>query len=71
MSPMAVARGQQNGGFASAITGGSRPAQVTENAGAGRSLSHGTLAGIDQALGDVVERDGSLVGAMSPKNRPI
>jgi len=56
---------------ASAITGGSRPQQVKDNAAAaGSPLSSTTLAGIDEALGDAVERDGSLVGSMSPENRP-
>ena len=71
MSQLAVAWVLQNDNVASAITGGSRPEQVTDNAAAAdRRLSHETLAGIDQALGDAVERDGSLVGSMSPKNRP-
>ena len=71
MSQLAVAWVLQNGNVASAITGGSRPEQVTDNAAAaGRSLSNETLAGIDAALGDAVERDGTLVGSMSPKVRP-
>jgi aryl-alcohol dehydrogenase-like predicted oxidoreductase len=71
MSQLAVAWVLQNDNVASAITGGSRPEQVKDNAAAaGRSLSSETLAGIDQALGDAVERDGSLVGSMSPKVRP-
>ena len=60
----------QNDNVASAITGGSRPEQVKDNAAAaGKSLASETLAGIDEALGDAVERDGSLVGNMSPKQR--
>ena len=71
MAQMAVAWVLQNDNVASAITGGSRPEQVKTNAAAaGKSLSTETLAGIDEALGDAVERDGSLVGSMSPKNRP-
>jgi len=47
---------------ASAITGGSRPEHVKDNAAAaGKSLSSETLAGIDEVLADFVERDGSLV----------
>ena len=34
------------------------------------TLTNETLAGIDAALGDAVERDGSLVGSMSPTVRP-
>jgi aryl-alcohol dehydrogenase-like predicted oxidoreductase len=46
---------------ASAIVGASRPAQVGDNAAAaGVSLSPDTLAAIDEALGDVVEREPRL-----------
>lgn len=71
MAQMAVAWVLQNDNVASAITGGSRPQQVKDNAAAaGKSLSRETLTGIDEALGDTVERDGSLVGSTSPKTRP-
>ena len=71
MAQMAVAWVLQNDNVASAITGGSRPEQVKANAAAaGKSLSSETLAGIDKALGNAVERDGSLVGSRSPKQRP-
>lgn len=71
MAQMAVAWVLQNDNVASAITGGSRPQQVKDNAAAaGKSLSRETLTGIDEALGDTVERDGSLVGSASPKTRP-
>jgi aryl-alcohol dehydrogenase-like predicted oxidoreductase len=71
LAQLAVAWVLHNDNVASAITGGSRPEQVTSNAAAaGKSLSSDTVAGIDTALGDAVERDGSLVGATSPKNRP-
>jgi len=71
MAQMAVAWVLQNDNVASAITGGSRPEQIKANAAAaGKTLSSETLAGIDEALGDAVQRDGSLVGDMSPKQRP-
>ena len=71
MAQLAVAWVLQNDNVASAITGGSRPEQVKDNAAAaGKSLSSETLAGIDEALGDAVERDGTLVGSMSPEKRP-
>jgi aryl-alcohol dehydrogenase-like predicted oxidoreductase len=71
MAQMAVAWVLHNDNVASAITGGSRPEQVKANAAAaGKSLSSETLAGIDEALGGAVERDGSRVGSTSPKNRP-
>jgi aryl-alcohol dehydrogenase-like predicted oxidoreductase len=70
VAQLAVAWVLQNDNVASAITGGSRPEQVKDNAAAaGKSLASETLAGIDEALGDAVERDGSLVGNMSPKQR--
>ena len=56
MAQLAVAWVLQNDNIASAITGGSRPEQVHDNAAAaGKKLSAETLAGIDEALGDVVE----------------
>jgi aryl-alcohol dehydrogenase-like predicted oxidoreductase len=71
MAQLAVAWVLQNDNVASAIAGGSRPEQIGETAAAaGRVLSSETLTGIDEALGDAVERDGSLVGAMSPRSRP-
>ena len=70
MAQLAVAWVLQNDNVASAITGGSRPEQVKDNAAAaGKKLSVETLAAIDDALGDSVNRDGSSVGAASPKSR--
>ena len=70
MAQLAIAWVLQNDNVATAITGGSRPEQVTDNVvAAGKKLSAETLAGIDEALGDAVERDGSLVGKASPKQR--
>ncbi len=70
MAQLAVAWVLQNDNVASAITGGSRPEQVHDNAAAaGKKLSPETLKGIDEALGDVVESDGSQVGKASPTSR--
>jgi aryl-alcohol dehydrogenase-like predicted oxidoreductase len=70
MAQLAVAWVLQNDNVASAITGGSRPEQVHDNvAAAGKKLSAETMAGVDEALGDVVQSDGSLVGEASPKSR--
>ncbi len=70
MAQLAVAWVLQNDNVASAITGGSRPEQVKDNAAAaGKKLSAATLAAIDEALGDSVNRDGSQVGEASPKSR--
>ena len=70
MAQLAVAWVLQNDNVATAITGGSRPEQITANAeAAGKKLSPETLAGIDAALGDAVQRDGSVVGKASPTKR--
>ncbi|WP_375430510.1 aldo/keto reductase family protein [uncultured Friedmanniella sp.] len=70
MAQLAVAWVLQNDNVASAITGGSRPEQVHDNVvAAGKKLLPETLAGIDEALGDVVQADGSLVGKASPTSR--
>ena len=70
MAQLAIAWVLANDNVASAITGGSRPEQVADNAAAaGRTLSPETLAGIDAALGDAVTSDGALVGRASPADR--
>ena len=70
MAQLAIAWVLANDNVASAITGGSRPEQITANAAAaGKKLSAETLTGIDTALGDAVQRDGSLVGQASPSRR--
>ena len=69
MAQLAVAWVLANDNVATAITGGSRAEQVKDNAAAaGRKLSSETLAGIDEALGEVVQR--GPVESMSPKSRP-
>ncbi len=71
MAQLAIAWVLQNDNVASAITGGSRPEQITANAeAAGKKLSAETMSGIDEALGDAVQRDGSVVGKASPSRRP-
>ena len=70
MAQLAIAWVLQNDNVATAITGGSRPEQVSANVvAADKSLSAETMAGIDDALGDAVKRDGSLVGKSSPSKR--
>jgi len=69
MAQLAVAWVLQNDNVASAITGGSRPEQVRDNAAAaGRTLSAETMQGIDDALGDAAVRDGR-VAKSSPRSR--
>jgi aryl-alcohol dehydrogenase-like predicted oxidoreductase len=70
MAQLAVAWVLQNDNVASAITGASRPDQVTSNAAvAGRKLSPETMAGIDSVLSGVIETDRAMVGLTSPKQR--
>jgi aryl-alcohol dehydrogenase-like predicted oxidoreductase len=69
MAQLAVAWVLQNDNVASAIIGASRPEQVTGNVGAsGVRLEADVLKRIDEALGDVVERDPGKT--QSPPSRP-
>jgi aryl-alcohol dehydrogenase-like predicted oxidoreductase len=69
MAQLAVAWVLQNDNVASAIIGASRPEQVTDNVGAsGVRLAADVLKRIDEALGDVIERDPSRT--QSPPARP-
>jgi aryl-alcohol dehydrogenase-like predicted oxidoreductase len=68
LAQLAVAWVLQNENVASAIIGASRPEQVTENVkAAGVELDEGTMAAIDEALGDLAERDPRLT--QSPSTR--
>jgi aryl-alcohol dehydrogenase-like predicted oxidoreductase len=68
MAQLAVAWVLQNENVATAITGGSRPEQVKDNAAAaGKKLSAETMKAIDDALDDVVKRIPE--GSVSPKSR--
>jgi aryl-alcohol dehydrogenase-like predicted oxidoreductase len=70
MAQLAVAWVLTNDNVATAITGGSKPEQVTDNAAAaGKKLSSETLAKIDEVLGDAVERDSGRTADTSPKSR--
>jgi aryl-alcohol dehydrogenase-like predicted oxidoreductase len=61
MSQLAVAWTLQNPNVSSAIIGASRPEQVTENAkAAGVTLEPAVMKAIDEAVGDVVQRDPAL-----------
>ncbi len=60
-----------NDNVAGAIVGASRPEQVASNAAAaGVTLDATTLAAIDEALGDIVQRDPALTAESTPKTRP-
>jgi aryl-alcohol dehydrogenase-like predicted oxidoreductase len=69
MAQLAVAWVLQNRNVASAIVGASRPDQVRDNVkAAGVRLDEGMMRRIDEALGDVVERDAKKT--VSPAKRP-
>jgi aryl-alcohol dehydrogenase-like predicted oxidoreductase len=71
LAQLAVAWVLQNPNVSAAITGASRPEQVTENVkAAGVRLDPGQLSQIDKILDDVVERDPSKTMDQTPKNRP-
>jgi aryl-alcohol dehydrogenase-like predicted oxidoreductase len=70
LAQLAVAWVLQNDNVASAIIGASRPEQVHENVKAsGVTIPAELLTRIDDALGDVVEKDPSKTSDSSPKGR--
>jgi len=72
MSQLAIAWVLQNDNVAGAIMGASRPEQVQENVKAsGVQLEPDVLKRIDEALGDVVNRDPAATEQSSPKRRPV
>ncbi|OIH96873.1 MULTISPECIES: aldo/keto reductase family protein [unclassified Curtobacterium] len=69
LAQLAIAWTLQNENVASAIVGASRPEQVTDNVkAAGVTLDADALRAIDEALGDIPERDASKT--VSPASRP-
>jgi len=71
LAQLAVAWVLQNDNVASAIIGASRPEQVIENVKAsGVRIPQELMVRIDEALGDVVERDASITETTSPASRP-
>ncbi|WES64429.1 aldo/keto reductase family protein [Microbacter sp. GSS18] len=67
MAQLAVAWVLQNDNVAAALIGASRPEQVRENvAASGVVIPAELMARIDEALGDVVERDPAKTAAESP-----
>jgi aryl-alcohol dehydrogenase-like predicted oxidoreductase len=67
---LAIAWVLQNKNVASALVGASRPEQLAETVKAsGIVLDADTLAAIDEALGDVVNRDPEETYTVSPKTR--
>jgi aryl-alcohol dehydrogenase-like predicted oxidoreductase len=70
MAQLAVAWVLQNDNVAAALVGASRPEQVHENVkAAGVRIPVELMTRIDEALGDVVERDPAKTAANAPKGR--
>ncbi|MGL4742876.1 MAG: aldo/keto reductase family protein [Dermatophilaceae bacterium] len=71
MAQLAVAWVLQNDNVAAAIVGASRPEQVGENVQAvGVRLEPEVMTRIDEALGDVAERDPARTAENAPTTRP-
>jgi len=69
MAQLAVAWVLQNPNVSAALIGASRPEQVTDNVkAAGVTLPADVMARIDDALGDLAEKDPSKT--VSPERRP-
>ena len=70
MAQLAVAWVLQNANVAAALVGASRPEQVAENVkAAGVKLEPSCWPRIDEALGDVVERDPGKTKETAPQQR--
>jgi aryl-alcohol dehydrogenase-like predicted oxidoreductase len=72
MAQLAVAWVLQNDNVSAALVGASRPAQVHENVkAAGVRIPDEAMKRIDEALGDVVERDPAKTAENAPQTRPV
>ena len=70
MAQLAIAWVLQNDNVAAALVGASRPEQVSENVkAAGVKIPDELMTRIDEALGDVVERDAAKTAETAPKTR--
>ncbi|AKT51839.1 aldo/keto reductase family protein [Arsenicicoccus sp. oral taxon 190] len=71
MPQLAVAWVLQNPNVAAALVGASRPEQIKDNVkAAGVTLEADVMKAIDDALGDVVQRDPAQTAARAPQERP-
>src|SRR3954454_18502676 len=72
MAQLAIAWVLQNDNVSAAIIGASRPEQVHDNVkAAGVRIPAEAMARIDEALGDVVERDPGKTAQTAPRTRPV
>jgi aryl-alcohol dehydrogenase-like predicted oxidoreductase len=72
MPQLAIAWVLQNPNVAAALVGASRPEQLADTVKAsGVTLDADTMAAIDAALGDVVNRDAENTYSVSPKSRLV
>ncbi|MBR7744380.1 aldo/keto reductase family protein [Phycicoccus sp. BSK3Z-2] len=72
MAQLAIAWVLQNDNVAAALVGASRPEQVHDNVkAAGVRLEPSAMQAIDDALGDVVERDPGKTAETAPQTRPV
>ncbi len=72
MSQLAIAWVLQNDNVAAALVGASRPEQVTENVkAAGVRIPEELMTKVDEALGDVVEKDAGMTAKQTPKARVV
>ena len=72
MAQLAIAWVLQNDNVAAALVGASRPEQVSENVkAAGVRIPDELMTKIDEALGDVVEKDAGLTAKQTPKARVV
>jgi len=70
MAQLAIAWVLQNDNVAAALVGASRPEQVSENVkAAGVSIPDELMSRIDDALGDIVVRDGAKTAENAPRTR--
>jgi len=71
MAQLAIAWVLQNDNVSAAIIGASRPEQVYDNVkAAGVRIPEEAMARIDEALGDIVERDPGKTAETAPQTRP-
>ena len=72
MAQLAIAWVLQNDNVAAALVGASRPEQVVENVKAsGVRIPDELMKRIDEALGEIVERDPAKTATSAPETRPV